>query len=490
MLENDYSRRMQRWLERFGFTADPFATCEADQERDAIPFLFVDRPYVHHMVGDPSRPQPAFLLARRGEGKTATREIVVYECLQGRLRNRVLPVRYSNFDYLLGQVDGVIEHTTIRHHVNAIIRVTLEVLADEMTASHFSHLELSDRHLLRAYGNAYANPAVKHKLAQIIPGDFVQVDWNSFSPLETLAQLVRLVRQLGPSRERRFEAMYILVDRTDETPKGAAGALSLLQPLVADNVLLGVPGLAFKFFLPLDVGQPLLRNVRHDRLYSGIIAWDNSALRDLVEQRLAFYSNNRTEYFGQLCTAAARGNTLDRLIARSQASPRTLLKLCEALVGYHIKHAAESLIDSKDVTATLTEVEQKSELESISAPRFDRQVLPTLSPIKPSGQGLLLEDGGHVWVNGHPLDPPLSHLEFRLLEVLYRVAPEIVSQDDLIAAVWNASWNSEDTLSSADETNLRKLIARLRRRLEVDTTDSSRQLVRNAHGRGYWLAVP
>jgi DNA-binding winged helix-turn-helix (wHTH) protein len=123
-------------------------------------------------------------------------------------------------------------------------------------------------------------------------------------------------------------------------------------------------------------------------------------------------------------------------------------------------------------------------------PRFDRQLLSTLPPQEPANQGLLLDDGGHVWVDGHPLNPPLSNLEFRLLEVLYRAAPEIVSQNDLIAAVWDTSWASEDALSSADETNLRKLVARLRRRLETRTTDSSRQFVRNAHGRGYWLTKP
>ena len=311
MLENDYSRRVQRWLERFGFTADPFATCEADQERDAIPFLFVDRPYVHHMVGDPSRPQPAFLLARRGEGKTATREIVVYECLQGRLRNRVLPVRYSNFDYLLGQVDGVIEDTTIRHHVDAIIRVTLEVLADEMPSSYFNYLELPDRHLLRAYSNAYANPAVQHKLAQLMPGDFVRVDWNSFSPLETLALLVKLVRQLGPSREQRFDAIYILVDRADETPTGATGALRLLQPLVADNVLLGIPGLGFKFFLPIEVGS-------HSYTTSVTIVFIRRPSRGIIQPCTTWWNSD------WLFTAIIAPNILDNcVLLQLAATPST-----------------------------------------------------------------------------------------------------------------------------------------------------------------------
>ena len=102
MLESGSGQRVRRWLERFGFTDDPFVVYEADQERAALPGLFIDRPYVMRMVGDPARPQSAFLLAHRGTGKTATREIIAYEHIHGRCRRRALPVRYCDFGFLLG----------------------------------------------------------------------------------------------------------------------------------------------------------------------------------------------------------------------------------------------------------------------------------------------------------------------------------------------------------------------------------------------------
>ena len=105
---------------------------------------------------------------------------------------------------------------------------------------------------------------------------------------------------------------------------------------------------------------------------------------------------------------------------------------------------------------------------------------------------MFLDDGGHVWVDAQPVTPPLTHLEFRLLQALYRVAPEIISQDELITQIWKTSgwtpnWDAQESLRAADAQSLRKLIARLRQRLEPDVTDGAWRFVHNARGRGYWL---
>ena len=65
---DSFSHRLWRWLEGFGFTDDPFALYEADQERSYLPYFFVDRAYLHGVLGNPARPQTAFLMAGRGGG--------------------------------------------------------------------------------------------------------------------------------------------------------------------------------------------------------------------------------------------------------------------------------------------------------------------------------------------------------------------------------------------------------------------------------------
>ena len=71
-----------------------------------------------------------------------------------------------------------------------------------------------------------------------------------------------------------------------------------------------------------------------------------------------------------------------------------------------------------------------------------------------------------VTVDGELLAPPLSEVEFRLLETLYRQAAEIVPPEILIRAVWPShAWAPDETTYDVSKPNLRRLIARLRNRL-------------------------
>ena len=107
---------------------------------------------------------------------------------------------------------------------------------------------------------------------------------------------------------------------------------------------------------------------------------------------------------------------------------------------------------------------------------------------QPPAQGLYLDEGDHVWVDGRQLESPLSDLEFRLLKALYQAAPAIVSQEDLITAVWRGTDpTQDDAMYTKDEQNVRKLIGRIRDRLEPGAAPGAWRFVRNARGRGYWL---
>ncbi len=489
MTENDYGQRLKRWLDRFGFLADPFAVWEADQERSAIPYIFIDRPHVHYLVGDPQQPQSAFLLARRGEGKTATREIVRYECTEGRLRSRALPVRYSDFTFLLNLAANEPSKLTLHHHAAAIARATLQALADDVPPKHLTQLEPPERSLLQALLQAYADSFTRFKLSNILQlGSEPAFELDSVSPTEVLALLTRLVRQIGPSRDHRYEALYILVDRPDETVAGAEGGAYILRPLLVESVLQGIPALAFKFFLTADLRRTVLQAVRPDRIRIETMQWDEAALHTMIDQRLAYYSGNRIEQFGELCATAARRTAFDRLISKSHSSPRTLLRLCATLVRRHVDQSDELFIDAKDVNAALSEFDQRLEWLASDRLRVPENAADDPSQLASEDVGIRLDDGGHVWLDGIPLDPPLTTLEFRLLQTLYQAAPEIVGTEELIRAVWDSEpWTSEARLSTADEQNLRKLIARLRTRLERPGAREAQAYVRNAHGRGYWL---
>lgn len=477
-----FSHRLGRWLEGFGFIDDPFALHEADQERCDLPYFFVDRPYLHGVLGNPSHPQTAFLMAGRGHGKTATREMVAYECIHSNLRGRALAVHYYDFSSLLEQVDSPLHQLTARHHVRAIARFIFKALVDDVPPTYFDNLEGIGRGLLMGYAAAFADPISHVKLGQIIREKPITLDWNSLSPRETLATLAEMVCQLGQSTDAKYQALYILVDRVDESAAGPKAAVPLLKPLVIEGPLLEMSHLAFKFFLPIEVGEQLRQavNLRPDRLYMHTITWNRTALIEMVQQRLFHFSEGRVERLEELCTSGAKSSVMNRLIQASEGSPRTLLRLCQALIHHHVKCTNEALIEYKDVTNTLTELDQRLKVERLPVPEDESQRV-TSRPNEPPESGLYLNDSGHVWIDGNPLTPPLSDLEFQLLQTLYHQSPEIVSNEALMEAVWPSA------VYETDEQNLRKLITRLRSRLALEEPGNRTRFVKNARGRGYWL---
>ncbi len=489
-----FSQRYWRWLQQLGFKDDPFALYEADHERDYIPYFFVDRPYLHDILGDPAHPQSAFLFAHRGEGKSATREMVAYECRHGSLRRRALAVRHYDFRPLLENVDEDITQITIRHHVAALLRSVFKTLSDgDVPPLYFEQLDSTERALLMGLAAEFGDPLSQLRLSKIIGEDALNLDWLALSPLEIVQSVTDIIVRLGPSSEMSYQSLYILIDRIDEAVDGTESAANLLIPLLSERTLLEAPRLAFKFFLPIKVGNLLRQSVdlRPDRICIRTISWDRPTLAAVIHQRMAFYSDNLYKQLEDICTATAKARLMERLISASEGSPRTLLRLCQSLFLHHVERTDESLINNTDVTATLTDFVQKQAVEEIATttPLHPEKVTEQTEP--PTETDLYLDPQGHVWVEGKRIDPPLSSQESRLLHVLHQKAPGIVSKEELITAVWTEDpWDldSEEQIQY-DEQNLRKLVARLRQRLEPDISGRDSRFIKSARGRGYWLKL-
>ncbi len=483
-----FSQRVWRWLQNLGFEDDPFGVCEAEREDEVLPYLFIDRPYLYDILGNPEYPRTTILLANRGMGKTATCEMIAHQCEHGMLRRRALPVRYYDFNWTLEQVQGDVSKVTARHHIQGIVRATLRVLADYTPPAYFDQLQGLDRALLMAFVAEFADGISHMKLAKIIREEPAILDWHKLSLLEILRTLANIVTQLGRSSESAYQSLYILVDRVDETAGGLDEAISLLKPLIAEKPLLNVPGVAFKLFLALQTGEELgqMIDLRPDRFPVRRITWDAQSLQNMVSQRLTHYSNGHIGQLEDLCNATARARITDRLIKETGGSPRTMLRLCRALIHHHVEYTTrETLIDTTSITQTIHEFRHQLELETQT-----RDTLPTITITPPPPiaddepmptTGLYLDANGHVWVDGQQV-PPLSQQEITLLESLYRQSPEIVPHEVLIEVIWPSSeWATDQAYN---EQNLRKLVSRLREAL--DAKHKSR-FVKSVRGRGYWL---
>ena len=81
-----------------------------------------------------------------------------------------------------------------------------------------------------------------------------------------------------------------------------------------------------------------------------------------------------------------------------------------------------------------------------------------------------------VWVLGKEVQPPLSPLQFRLLEVLYRRAGEVVPRAELVEAIWGKEslWVTQPALDA--------LLHRLRERLAEYDPDHTYLVTVRGHG--------
>lgn len=109
---------VNKFLERFGFRADPFESTNAETE----PWLadyFIPPPYFSTVLGDPEHPSSHVVLAPRGSGKTAQRRMIEEESVRS---GTFLCVTYDYFE----QPPGFrVEQADLPYHLNQICRLVL-----------------------------------------------------------------------------------------------------------------------------------------------------------------------------------------------------------------------------------------------------------------------------------------------------------------------------------------------------------------------------
>lgn len=100
----------------------------------------------------------------------------------------------------------------------------------------------------------------------------------------------------------------------------------------------------------------------------------------------------------------------------------------------------------------------------------------------PARNGRLLLDirARQVWLNQTQLTPPLSAQQFQLLWTLYQKVGQVVTREELVAAVWG-----EDQAAGVTDQALDALIRRLRDRLAA--VDPSHNYIVTVRGHGLLL---
>ena len=250
------------------------------------------------------------------------------------------------------------------------MRAAVKSLVDNIPPLHFDQLDKFQREVLLGFGREFADPITELRLREYIVGEPMPLRWDMLSETELLSNFVSTVLKVGRSADHTLQAVYVLVDRVDETPGGRVAAVPLLTPLIEQPALLELPNLAFKFFLDEQIGENAVQAaaVRPDRLAMRWIDRSESSLTTMVDQRIAYFSEGRWEHFEQLCNSSCRNTALNRLIAAADGSPRTLLRICHTLFQVHVERtydrASEYQFDRADISQTLDKFEYIIEQES------------------------------------------------------------------------------------------------------------------------------
>jgi hypothetical protein len=197
------------------------------------------------------------------------------------------------------------------------------------------------------------NKVIQYLRQHISLDSQISLSLKSISSFDLICGIVNICKQLG------FEAVYVLVDSLDESPPlptlssqqsslefidSFRSAYDLVSPLARNPRILGTPNLVFKFFLPCEVREQILRTCRVDRFGARTITWQRGDLARLLQLRLLVCNapgteRSRIDTLAPICTPDLR-NDIDRLLvefASDKQSPRALLYAGNELLAEHFR---------------------------------------------------------------------------------------------------------------------------------------------------------
>ncbi len=318
---------------------------------------------------------------------------------------------------------------------------------------------------------------------------------RSSSYIQLIRDFIAILTTLG------YRAMYILVDRIDETSLFATpeDAAAFVKPLLTDLDLLEESKLAFRIFLPHHL-EPNIE-YRADRITVLHLVWSEDELLDLLARRLQSFSRGRISTMRVFCEPGLGSKFVEdfsvahdsvaavdlALVRASNNLPRNLIRRCLKLLQVYEARMARgeatpaliSAADLNEAVAVELPVENQPRPAPPSPPPATIVPPPTFiapAPADVPKRGLYIDNGQHLWRDGQQLDVSLAATEFNLLVYLCQHRNQICANEDIIRAVWKGDY--------ADEV-LRTAIRRLRQAVEYDATLPS--LIITHRGRGIEL---
>jgi hypothetical protein len=133
-----------------------------------------------------------------------------------------------------------------------------------------------------------------------------------------------------------FEAVYVLVDRIDETSitqNDANSSFEFIQTLALDLHVLETKCVAFKFFLWDQIRNRYLDSgARTDRIPLHVLNWNLKEMSTMLGERLKAYSDGQVESLNDLLVEGLQYDLHSLVCILAVGSPRDMIRMCKAIV--------------------------------------------------------------------------------------------------------------------------------------------------------------
>lgn len=371
------------FLERLGFTHDPFETPIAEQELRRLNQVFYAYYTPFYSPADKDHlkalriPQHGFVYGAPGQGKSTLRLTLEADC-------RTVFDGTLTVTYLMGE--DITRPLSSQEHGARLtqalaIDLTLSIIEQFNPLDSFpdsAHLEAL-KAILPAGGRILSRffDAITSETAETDSLWGISTYWRYLgkAPVKyigTSPALQTLLKQLKLSfssktnaapgwemfwqgvkvaQEWDFKQVLILVDGVDSRERDVETMLALLKPLLEILSEAEDKRLFFKFFLPTELKEPIeriLQALYPHPIFPIMIEWDEKTLRNLLAQRLRAATSSQRVPYPSLDSLAIPGLDLEQKVIRAaRHSPRRLLQVLSTLIDVHLLYQPEERFFNK-----------------------------------------------------------------------------------------------------------------------------------------------
>ncbi|MCL6577534.1 hypothetical protein [Kyrpidia sp.] len=347
-------------LKTLGFTVDPFAKTNADEE-EKLEDYFIEPPFFRAVKGDITTPKSTVVFAPMGAGKTALKRKIELTSEH----EPILCLTYNKFNTQGIQLSDIDQG----YHMRNIVRLVLVGVLALLNNENVDKLTTDDRHYVYLFVNQYLSEIEKSEIKDAVASvtnitDKAKEWWNRLlGPVSFGINILLNAIGIKGSEIRGFSlsagnlgsyrdqlsilksiaqklgrpSIYILIDKVDETELTGTSTTTyqFIKPILFDLQTLEMPGIAFKFFLRDFLRDYYFENGRPDRVKPYSLSWTTDQLMTMLSKRLQAFSEKRVSSFSSICNLPTefRNYNIDRIIAMfAQGSPRNVIRICKDIL--------------------------------------------------------------------------------------------------------------------------------------------------------------